>query len=668
MNVNRDDERLDKLWQEFLDSPEAARMSEYEIWAKKRREFFKQHGNLLTSEPQNRQLRQLKDIYKGHHVFVIGNGPSLNKVDFNLLKNEFTFGVNRINLLFDRTSWRPTFYTVNDWEVGPDNIDDIANQHPLTHLFIPKRFEGMRGAEKGIVYASINASATLDFSWDIEKGVVMGGTVLTLPIQLCAYMGFNPIYLIGTDCSYTVGDNVKQNGKMIKNNNTRQFLESTEDSDPNHFDSRYFGKGKKWHNPNPDKMKEGFGLMADRLSDGGIKLLNATIGGELDTVPRVDFFSVVGAKGKKETGGWTSHNPTPCKGGIAVIIPAYNSAKFIRPTIDSVINQSIADLTIIVVNDGSTDDLESALDGGIVDRIVYIEKEHEGRAAARNAGLERAREMGVAYVAFQDADDVYVGHSLGELREILDQEEELDAVSGVHGRTDENGKLINEKSVAGLPRQLTPEDFLSGPPVLLQSTMFRADAIFESAQFPDVEAGEDWLFMALAAKTLRRWRKVPVRTTYYRATKAAIEKTTYRYAKKMLETYVNVRDAIVTGVESESRECLDRQDQIQVAKMAGRLYASGKPVLAEAILDKNPLGLVESDISNQDLGNQVAFWCRHLAVPCPGLVEQRFSKRIGRLDSNRETHANARKNEVRGTAGANREGCNSLATGEYSRE
>ena len=49
-----------------------------------------------------RRLAELKDIHKGRRAFIIGNGPSLKQTDLSKLKNEITFGMNRIYLLFDR--------------------------------------------------------------------------------------------------------------------------------------------------------------------------------------------------------------------------------------------------------------------------------------------------------------------------------------------------------------------------------------------------------------------------------------------------------------------------------------------------------------------------------------------------------------------------------------
>jgi len=58
----------------------------------------------------NLRLAQYKDKHRGQRCVIIGNGPSLNKMDLSFLKNEITFGMNRIYLLFDKWDFTPTYY------------------------------------------------------------------------------------------------------------------------------------------------------------------------------------------------------------------------------------------------------------------------------------------------------------------------------------------------------------------------------------------------------------------------------------------------------------------------------------------------------------------------------------------------------------------------------
>lgn len=89
---------------------------------------------------------------------------------------------------------------------------------------------------------------------------------------------------------------------------------------------------------------------------------------------------------------------------ISVIIPVYNTGKYLKKCVDSIVNQTYAELQIILVNDGSTDDSLSVMNKlkDMDSRILVIDRPHRGVSAARNAGMEVAKGD---YVSFIDSDD-----------------------------------------------------------------------------------------------------------------------------------------------------------------------------------------------------------------------------------------------------------------------
>lgn len=93
---------------------------------------------------------------------------------------------------------------------------------------------------------------------------------------------------------------------------------------------------------------------------------------------------------------------------ISVIIPTYNSDRFISEAIESVLQQTKKPDEIIVVDDGSTDDTQQTVEkfGG---SIRYIYQENAGPAAARNRGLEAAKGD---LIGFVDADDIWLKNKL----------------------------------------------------------------------------------------------------------------------------------------------------------------------------------------------------------------------------------------------------------------
>ncbi|MCL1989896.1 MAG: glycosyltransferase [Defluviitaleaceae bacterium] len=99
---------------------------------------------------------------------------------------------------------------------------------------------------------------------------------------------------------------------------------------------------------------------------------------------------------------------------ISVIIPVYNSEKYIEETLRSVLNQSLLDIEIICINDGSTDDSLEILNklSQEEDRITIISQENRGQSSARNKGLNLAKGE---YVMFVDSDDLLLPTSLERL-------------------------------------------------------------------------------------------------------------------------------------------------------------------------------------------------------------------------------------------------------------
>lgn len=89
---------------------------------------------------------------------------------------------------------------------------------------------------------------------------------------------------------------------------------------------------------------------------------------------------------------------------FSIIIPVYNKANTICRTLDSILCQSFNDYEIIIIDDGSTDDLEQALDKYKF-QIRLIKQENQGVSAARNRGIS---ESSGEFVCFLDADDEWL--------------------------------------------------------------------------------------------------------------------------------------------------------------------------------------------------------------------------------------------------------------------
>lgn len=120
---------------------------------------------------------------------------------------------------------------------------------------------------------------------------------------------------------------------------------------------------------------------------------------------------------------------------VSVILPSYNRRDSIAASINSVLVQSFADLELIVVDDGSHDDIKSVLDAIADPRIRYIRRERNGgAAAARNTGIAAATGT---FLAFQDSDDLWLPYKL---------ERQLELFAGL---SDEFGVVTSHRIIYG---------------------------------------------------------------------------------------------------------------------------------------------------------------------------------------------------------------------------
>jgi len=243
-----------------------------------------------------RRLKKIQGDYRGKRCVIMGNGPSLNQMELGLFKNDFVWASNKCYLLFNRISWKPSFYVAVDKRVVPDirgEINRMILDLNKTIFFFPIHFRiNSRLLSASNVYwyrevAMHSDIASQDMiTVDASKWVAGVSTVTIAALQLAVYLGFDPIYLIGCDTSYSIP------GIVEIENNDQNLLVSGENDDPNHFDPNYFGKGSKWHAPHAENMILHYKKAKKRCDDLGVKVYNATLGGKLEVFPRVNYLDL----------------------------------------------------------------------------------------------------------------------------------------------------------------------------------------------------------------------------------------------------------------------------------------------------------------------------------------------------------------------------------------
>lgn len=187
---------------------------------------------------------------------------------------------------------------------------------------------------------------------------------------------------------------------------------------------------------------------------------------------------------------------------VSVVIPTYNHARFLREALTSVVEQSLRDWEVIVVNNYSTDDTEEVVLGFDDSRISLVNFKNNGViAASRNEGIRLARGR---YVAFLDSDDLWKKEKLKSCVEKL--EEGIDIVC--HGAQFqwESGRTRDVTCPAG--RRVNYEDLLyRGNCFLTSATMVDRRLLQEVGCFNESEeyiTAEDYdLWLRIVRKTDR---------------------------------------------------------------------------------------------------------------------------------------------------------------------
>lgn len=130
---------------------------------------------------------------------------------------------------------------------------------------------------------------------------------------------------------------------------------------------------------------------------------------------------------------------------ISVIVPVYNTGKYIKRCLDSIVNQTIeSEIEIIVINDGSTDDSDERIKEYIRKKdckakIKYYSKENEGIAKTRNFGIEKATGD---YILFVDSDDYIKSELIEKLQPYIEQK--IDLIKFKLQKVNQNGEILEK--------------------------------------------------------------------------------------------------------------------------------------------------------------------------------------------------------------------------------
>jgi len=223
-----------------------------------------------------KKMKELKDIHSGERCFIIGNGPSLKTTDLSLLKNEFTFGLNRLYLLFPDMGFYTTYHVAVNKLVVEQFGKEIQQETDCPLFFSYDARHWVNFTPQTMFIYSRNGP---HFYTDITKGIWQGATVTYTAMQIAYYMGFNKVILIGVDHSFST-------------EGTPHDTVTSQDGDMNHFDPNYFGPGVRWQLPDLETSEIAYRLAREKFKHDNREIVDATIGGALTVFPKVDYLSL----------------------------------------------------------------------------------------------------------------------------------------------------------------------------------------------------------------------------------------------------------------------------------------------------------------------------------------------------------------------------------------
>jgi glycosyltransferase involved in cell wall biosynthesis len=253
---------------------------------------------------------------------------------------------------------------------------------------------------------------------------------------------------------------------------------------------------------------------------------------------------------------------------VSVIIPAFNSEKTIQETIDSVLNQTLHDLEIIVINDGSQDaTLEVA--SGISDfRIKIFSYPNAGVSASRNRGLKQASGE---YIAFLDADDLWTPDKLERQLQALKSQPNAAVAYSWTDWIDESGRFLRPgghiTKNGNVHRHLLLRDFVESG----SNPLIRKEALMKVGGFNEaLSAAADWeMWLRLAAQY--EFVSIPSPQVLYRVSSQSMSANVWKMEAESLQVIEQVFNQVPESLSLKRQVLGQRYQYLTLKALEGQL-------------------------------------------------------------------------------------------------
>lgn len=214
---------------------------------------------------------------RGNRIIVVGNGPSLNKLPMHLLEGEDVFVSNNFHLMFPRVAWRPRYLAMSDaYVLIESHAKTVEHAAVYERIYVPavhaSNVDAFRLYDplKNAYFFNVMPVPKIDGL----AHVPIHKTVTNFMLGIAGRLGYRDVLFIGMDLSYPSVKHYDQ---------TKRVIQSQRD-DPDHFSPEYFNKGKHFHAPEADEMRNQIRQTITRMP--GTRFRNIGVGGRLDFIER----------------------------------------------------------------------------------------------------------------------------------------------------------------------------------------------------------------------------------------------------------------------------------------------------------------------------------------------------------------------------------------------
>lgn len=174
---------------------------------------------------------------------------------------------------------------------------------------------------------------------------------------------------------------------------------------------------------------------------------------------------------------------------ISVTMPVYNGGKYLKESIESVLNQTYKDFELIVVDDGSTDESDSIIKSFQDSRIKVLKLKHGGIVKALNEGIEQA--VG-DYIIRADADDVSDSERFEKLYNYMESNKEIAICGSWAISINEKGENVGEMKYPPIGNRELKKYALLHNPFIHPAVIFRRQEILEVGKYRNFKHNEDY--------------------------------------------------------------------------------------------------------------------------------------------------------------------------------